>query len=78
MDEQLLRPLMLYKSVSAIWWGVWAMIQHTVSQIDFDYMEWGLERIGARREGRGRPRLPAVAGGTVKSRPAYAAKGGTA
>jgi hypothetical protein len=22
------------------------MIQHTVSHIDFDYMEWGMERIG--------------------------------
>ncbi len=29
-----------------MWWGVWAMIQHTVSHIDFDYMEWG---DGARR-----------------------------
>ncbi len=29
-----------------IWWGVWAMIQHTVSHIDFDYMEWGMERVG--------------------------------
>ena len=39
---------MLYRMVSGIWWAIWAMIQHTVSQIDFDYMEWGLER-GVRR-----------------------------
>ena len=22
------------------------MIQHTVSKIEFDYMEWGMERVG--------------------------------
>jgi hypothetical protein len=22
------------------------MIQHTVSQIDFDYMEWAMDRVG--------------------------------
>jgi thiamine kinase-like enzyme len=46
MDEKYFGRLMLYKALSAIWWGVWAMIQHTVSHIDFDYMEWGMERVG--------------------------------
>ena len=27
------------------------MIQHTVSQIDFDYMEWGLSARHSRRRG---------------------------
>ncbi|MBE0527813.1 MAG: phosphotransferase, partial [Thermoleophilia bacterium] len=45
MDERYFGRLMLYKALSAVWWGVWAMIQHTVSHIDFDYMEWGLERV---------------------------------
>jgi len=45
MDEGRFGRMMLYKSVSGVWWGVWAMIQHTVSQIDFDYMEWGMERV---------------------------------
>jgi thiamine kinase-like enzyme len=45
MDEGRFGRMMLYKSVSGVWWGVWAMIQHTFSQIDFDYMEWGMERI---------------------------------
>jgi thiamine kinase-like enzyme len=45
MDERLFGRMMLYKSVSGVWWGVWAMIQHTVSKIDFDYMEWGMERM---------------------------------
>ena len=47
MDERLFGRMMLYKIVSAIWWDVWAMIQHTVSKIDFDYMEWAMERVGA-------------------------------
>jgi thiamine kinase-like enzyme len=46
MDERLFGRMMLYKAVSAIWWAVWAMIQHTVSHIDFDYMEWGMDRVG--------------------------------
>ena len=45
MDEGRFGRMMLYKSVSGAWWGVWAMIQHTVSQIEFDYMEWGNERM---------------------------------
>ena len=45
MDEGRFGRMMLYKSVSAVWWGVWAMIQHTFSKIEFDYMEWGLERM---------------------------------
>ena len=45
MDEGRFGRMMLYKSVSGVWWGVWAMIQHTFSKIEFDYMEWGLERM---------------------------------
>ena len=52
MDERLFGRMMLYKIVTGVWWAVWAMIQHTVSQIDFDYMEWGLER-GVTRGRRG-------------------------
>jgi thiamine kinase-like enzyme len=50
MDEGRFGRMMLYKSVSGVWWGVWAMIQHTFSKIEFDYMEWGLERM-ARAQG---------------------------
>jgi len=45
MDEGRFGRMMLYKSVSAVWWSVWAMIQHTFSKIEFDYMEWGMERM---------------------------------
>jgi thiamine kinase-like enzyme len=52
MDEKAFARMMLYKIVSGVWWGVWAMIQHTVSKIEFDYMAWGLER-GVDRAQRG-------------------------
>ncbi len=45
MDEGRFGRMMLYKCVSGVWWGVWAMIQKTVSHIDFDYMDWGMDRI---------------------------------
>ena len=51
MDEQLFGRMMLYKIVSGIWWAVWAMIQRTVSKIDFDYMEWGMDRVGRGERG---------------------------
>jgi hypothetical protein len=41
--------------VSGIWWAVWAMIQLTVSKIDFDYMEWGMERLRRAEEGYADP-----------------------
>jgi thiamine kinase-like enzyme len=58
MDERLFGRMMLYKIVSAIWWAVWAMIQHTVSKIDFDYMEWGMERVGRAERGVADPDYP--------------------
>ena len=45
MDEGRFGRMMLYKVVSGVWWGVWAMIQKTVSHIEFDYMDWGMDRI---------------------------------
>lgn len=51
MDEGRFGRMMLYKIVSAVWWAVWAMIQHTVSKIEFDYMEWGMERVARAQRG---------------------------
>ncbi len=62
-DERYFGRMMLYKIVSAIWWAVWAMIQHTVSQIDFDYMEWGMERVGRAERGVADPDYPTWLGG---------------
>ena len=68
MDEGRFGRMMLYKSVSGVWWSVWAMIQLTVSQIDFDYMAWGKDRMAARAERRRRPRLLEVAGRGLSGR----------
>jgi thiamine kinase-like enzyme len=46
MNEGRFGRMMLHKSVSAVWWSVWAMIQNTVSHIEFDYMEWARDRTG--------------------------------
>ena len=51
MSERFFGRMMLYKIVSAVWWAVWAMIQHTISKIDFDYMEWGMERVARAERG---------------------------
>ena len=58
MDERLFGRMMLYKIVSGVWWDVWAMIQHTVSKIDFDYMEWAMERVGRAERGFADPDYP--------------------
>ena len=44
-SERYFARMVLYKAVSAIWWAMWAMIQLAVSEIDFDYMTWGMERV---------------------------------
>ena len=59
MDERLFGRMMLFRIVSGVWWGVWAMIQHTVSKIDFDYMEWGMERLARGERGVADPDYPA-------------------
>jgi thiamine kinase-like enzyme len=55
MDEHRFARMMLHRMVSGIWWAVWAMIQLTVSKIDFDYMEWGMERLRRAEEGYADP-----------------------
>lgn len=55
MDEGLFGRMMLYKIVSAVWWTVWAMIQHKVSKIDHDYIDWGSERLARAQHGAADP-----------------------
>ena len=37
--------MMLHKLTADLWWSVWAMIQCKLSSIDFDFMEYGLNRM---------------------------------
>ncbi len=44
MNFEKLSRMLLYKIVSDLWWGLWAMIQSKVSRIDFDFYTYGNNR----------------------------------
>jgi len=43
---QLVRQVDLFRGVPGFYWGVWALIQATISQIDFDYASYADLRLG--------------------------------
>ena len=45
LDEHRYSRMMLHKLVADLWWSIWAMIQCRVSTIDFDFYEYGMNRI---------------------------------
>ena len=49
-DERGYAKLFVYKIVSDLWWGIWAMIQARISSIDFDYYNYGLNRFNRMRK----------------------------
>ncbi len=65
--EQLFTEVDAYRGVPGLYWGIWALIQATISQIDFDYAsyaevrlqeywDWRAEEEGTReQEGREKP-----------------------
>ncbi|KAI4227583.1 MAG: hypothetical protein L6R36_002284 [Xanthoria steineri] len=65
--KQLLDEVDAYRGVPGLYWGIWALIQATISQIDFDYAsyaevrlreywDWRAEESGTRaKEGREMP-----------------------
>ena len=44
-DEHRYARMMLYKLVADHWWSIWAMIQHKVSALDFDFHAYGMNRV---------------------------------
>jgi len=44
-DEHRYARMMLHKLVADLWWSIWAMIQATVSKLDFDFYEYGMNRM---------------------------------
>ncbi|CCX12344.1 kinase-like domain-containing protein [Pyronema domesticum] len=44
--EGLMQEVDLYRGVPGFYWGIWALIQATISQIDFDYAQYALVRLG--------------------------------
>ncbi len=44
-DEHRYARMMLHKLVADLWWSIWAMIQATLSKLDFDFFQYGMDRI---------------------------------
>jgi thiamine kinase-like enzyme len=45
MNEHRYARMQLHKLVADLWWSIWAMIQATVSKLDFDFFEYGMDRM---------------------------------
>lgn len=44
--ERLYQQVDLYRGVPGFYWGIWALIQAEISQIDFDYASYAEKRLG--------------------------------
>ena len=44
--EKLLAEVDLFRGVPGFYWGIWALIQATISEIDFDYASYAETRLG--------------------------------
>lgn len=44
--EQLFAEVDFFRGIPGFYWGIWALIQATISQIDFDYASYAEVRIG--------------------------------
>ena len=45
MDEHRYARMQLHKLVADLWWSIWAMIQASMSKLDFDFYDYGMNRI---------------------------------
>ena len=56
--ERLCAEVDLFRGIPGFYWGIWALIQATISQIDFDYAKYAEVRLGEYwdwRNAQGRP-----------------------
>jgi len=44
--EKLLAEVDVFRGLPGFYWGIWALIQATISQIDFDYASYAETRLG--------------------------------
>ena len=44
--EQLFKEVDLFRGMPGFYWGIWALVQATISQIDFDYANYAETRLG--------------------------------
>jgi thiamine kinase-like enzyme len=57
-DEVAYARMMLHKIVADLWWSIWAMIQVRQSKLDFDFYEYGMNRVGRLHENAAKPAFP--------------------
>lgn len=57
-DESRYARMMLHKIVADLWWSIWAMIQVRQSKLDFDFMEYGMNRVRRLHENAAKPAFP--------------------
>ena len=54
-DEARYARMMLHKLVADLWWSIWAMIQVRQSKLDFDFYEYGMNRVARFHTNAARP-----------------------
>lgn len=52
--EKLVNEVDLFRGIPGLYWGIWALIQATISQIDFDYATYAEKRLQEYWDWRGR------------------------
>lgn len=57
-DEVAYARMMLHKIVADLWWSIWAMIQVRQSKLDFDFYEYGMNRVRRLHENAAKPAFP--------------------
>jgi thiamine kinase-like enzyme len=57
-DEVAYARMMLHKIVADLWWSIWAMIQVRLSKLDFDFYEYGMNRVRRLHENAAKPAFP--------------------
>ena len=57
-DEVAYSRMMLHKIVADLWWSIWAMIQVRKSKLDFDFYEYGMNRVRRLHENAAKPAFP--------------------
>ena len=46
LEQRLFEDVDHYRGIPGFYWGIWALIQATISQIDFDYASYAEVRLG--------------------------------
>lgn len=46
LESRLFDEVDRFRGIPGLYWGIWALIQHTISQIDFDYAGYAEVRLG--------------------------------